>query len=183
MANYKTYYWHVRYKCSSGFWSEYSTAFSLTTQISEQAVHVKPIFGNTTVDEGDSVNIDVQVVNFTDGSPLNNATVTINIYNPSGAKVVDGASMTYITGSNGIYRYSYTVPSTSGSYLYEVTATQAGKSGYGAANFEVGTLAADVTAILEDTGTTLPAQISGVETKVDAVQSDVTAIRAKDRHY
>ena len=41
-------------------------------------------------------------------------------------------------------QYSYTVPSTSGSYLYEVTATQGTKSGYGASNFEVRTLAADI---------------------------------------
>jgi len=176
LSNFTTYYWHVRYKDSSGFWSSYSTSTNFEISIMATAIGVLPVFGNTTVDQGDSINIDTQVVNFSDGSPLNSATVTINIYNPSGTKVVDGASMTYISGSNGIYRYSYIVPSTSGSYLYEVTAIQASKTGYGAANFEVRTTQADITAILEDTGTTLPAQIGGVETKVDTVQTTVTGI-------
>ena len=144
LNNFTTYYWHVQYKDSSGFWSEYSTSTNFEISIMATAIKVLPVFGNTTVDQGDTVKIDTQVLNFSDGSPLNSATVTINIYNPSGTKVVDGASMTYISGSNGIYRYSYTVPSTSGSYLYEVTATQASKTGYGAANFEVRTIASDI---------------------------------------
>ena len=144
LSNFTTYYWHARYKDSSGFWSAYSTSTNFEINISATAVEVRPVFGNTTVDQGDSVQIDVQVINFTDGSPLNSATSTINIYNPSGTKIVNGATMTYVSGSNGIYRYSYTVPSTSGSYLYEVTATQGSKSGYGASNFEVRTLASDI---------------------------------------
>lgn len=144
LSNFTTYYWHARYKDSSGFWSSYSTATNFEINISATAVEVRPVFGNTTVDQGDSVKIDAQVINFTDGSPLNSATSTINIYNPSGIKIVDGVAMTYVTGSNGIYRYSYTVPSTSGSYLYEVIATQGSKTGYGASNFEVRTIAADV---------------------------------------
>ncbi|TSA56661.1 hypothetical protein D4R42_03095 [bacterium] len=147
LSNFTTYYWHVRYKDSSGFWSEFSTSTNFEISIMATAIEVLPVFGNTTVDQGDTVKIDTQVLNFSDGSPLNSATVTINIYNPSGTKIVDGDSMTYISGSNGIYRYSYIVPSTSGSYLYEVTATQASKTGYGAANFEVRTLAADVSSI------------------------------------
>ncbi|MDO9579587.1 MAG: hypothetical protein Q7J06_03335, partial [Bacteroidales bacterium] len=94
LTNYSTYYWKVRYKDSSGFWSSYSTSTYFSIQISETAVEVRPVFGNTTVDQGDNIKIDVQVINFTDGSPLNNATSTIDIYNPSGTKIVDAASMT-----------------------------------------------------------------------------------------
>ena len=144
LTNYSTYYWKVRYKDSSGFWSSYSTSTNFSIQISETAVDVQPVFGKITVDQGDAVKIDTQVLNFTDGSPLNSATSTINIYNPSGSKIVDGATMTYVSGSNGIYRYAYTVPSVSGSYLYEVIATQGSKSGYGASNFEVKTIATDI---------------------------------------
>jgi len=147
LSNFTTYYWHARYKDSSGFWSEYSATTNFEISITATAVEVRPVFGNTTVDQGDSVKIDVQVINFTDGSPLNSATSIINIYNPSGSKIVDGAAMTYVTGSNGVYRYSYTVPSTSGSYLYEVTATQGTKNGYGASNFEVRTIASDITSV------------------------------------
>ena len=170
LSNFTTYYWHVRYKDSSGFWSEYSTSTNFEINITATAIEVLPVFGNTTVGQGDTVKIDTQVLNFSDGSPLNSATVTINIYNPSGTKIVDGDSMTYISGSNGIYRYSYIVPSTSGSYLYEVTATQASKTGYGAANFEVGTLAADLTAI--------KGYVDTVESGIADLDSDLVAHEA-----
>ena len=104
-----------------------------------------PIFGNTTVDQGDTVKIDIQVLNLTNGSPINDATATISIFNSSGTKLVDTADMTYLTGSSGIYRYSYTIPSTSGSYTYEAIASSSSKIGYTAANFEVRTIAADLT--------------------------------------
>lgn len=191
LTNYFTYYWKVRYKDSSGFWSSYSTSTYFSIQISETAVEVRPVFGNTTVDQGDSVKIDVQVINFTDGSPLNSATSTINIYNPAGAKIVDGAAMTYVTGSNGIYRYAYTVPSTSGSYLYEVTATQGSKSGYGASNFEVRTIVADVgsaKSTVESEQTAQTAERSSQEaertaqaesrTKVEDIQTKVTDVQS-----
>jgi hypothetical protein len=143
LSNFSTYFWRVRYKDSSGQWSAYSTATNFETSITATAVEVRPIFGNTTVDQGDSVNIDAQVINFTDGSPLNSASSTITIYNPAGSKIVTGASMSYVSGSNGIYRYAYTVPTESGSYLYEVTAVQGSKTGYGSSNFEVRTIGAD----------------------------------------
>ncbi len=147
LSNFSTYYWRVRYKDSSGTWSKYSTATKFSINISATSVAITPVFGKITVNQGDSVNIDVQVKNFTDGAPLNNATSTISIYNPSGTKIVNNVAMTYVTGSNGIYRYVYTIPLVSGSYLYEVKATSGNNSGYGASNFEVKTIAADVSSI------------------------------------
>ena len=146
LNNLTSYNWRVRHKDSSGQWSSYSTPTSFAVQISATAVSVDPVFGNTTVDQGDEIKIDAQIVNFTDGSPLNNANSTVTIYNPAGTKIVNSVPMVYVTGSNGIYRYAYTVPNESGSYLYEVTATVSGKSGYGAKNFEVRTIGADTAA-------------------------------------
>lgn len=192
LSNFTTYYWHVRYKDSSGFWSEYSATTNFEISITATAVEVRPVFGNTTVDQGDTVKIDAQVINFTDGSPLNSATSTINIYNPSGTKIVDGAAMTYVAGSNGIYRYSYTVPSTSGSYLYEATATQGSKTGYGASNFEVRTIASDIssaksTVQSEQTAQEAERTAQSTErteqadsrTKVEDVQTKVTDVQTK----
>jgi len=179
LTNYATYYWKVRYMDSSGFWSAYSTSTRFSIQISETAVEVRPIFGNTTVDQGDSVNIDAQVVNFTDGSPLNSATSTINIYNPSGVKIVDAATMTHVAGSNGIYRYPYIVPENSGSYLYELIAIQGSKSGYGASNFEVRTIARDIgsarsTVESEQTVQTLERAAQEISrTEVSVIKKDV----------
>jgi len=144
LADRATYYWHVRYKDSLGQWSSYSTITSFA--VSESIVSVVPVFGNTVVDQGDAVNIDVQV-KLTNGTVINNATTTISIYNPSGTKIVDGVVMTSVASSSGIYRYGYTIPAVSGSYLYEVTSISDNRTGYGAANFEVRTIASDVSSV------------------------------------
>lgn len=141
LSDRSVYFRHVRYKDSGGQWSQYSTATRFL--VAESEVVVAPVFGGTVVDQGDSVQIDAQA-KLADGSVINDATVTISIFNPSGTKIVDEATMTYLTDSNGVYRYAYTIPTTSGSYLYEVTAVSGGVTGYGAANFEVRTIAADV---------------------------------------
>ena len=171
LANYKTYYWRVRYQDSSDFWSSYSDPTQFSIQISEAAVEVRPVFGSTTVDQGEEVAIDVQVLNFTDGSPLNSADTTITIYDPSGSKIVEDAEMTYLTGSNGIYRYSYTVPAESGSYLYEAAAAAGEKNGYGAANFEVRTLYTDVEDIKSD--------VEYIRTQVDSLMTKLNLLEGK----
>jgi len=165
LSDRSTYYWRVRYQDSNSQWSEYSTATSFF--VSESKVTVEPLFGSTVVDQGDSVKIDAQV-KLADGTVINDATVTINIYNPGGTKIVTAGSMSYVTDSSGIYRYSYTVPAVSGSYLYEVTAVSDGETGYGAGNFEARTIAANITSISSTVGT--------IDTNVDTANSSLTTI-------
>ncbi len=182
LNNFTTYYWHVRYKDSSGFWSEYSATTNFEISVTATAVEVRPVFGNTTVDQGDTVKIDVQVINFTDGSPLNNTSSIISIYNPSGSKIVTGDNMSYVSGSNGIYRYSYNVPTVSGSYLYEVTAVLGNKNGYAAANFEVRTIASDITDIKSDVSY-IRTQIDSLHTKVDTIDTNIDTLIDKWKVY
>lgn len=157
LADRNTYYWRVRYADSSGQWSEYSSATRFV--VSESIVNVRPLFGSTVIDQGDSIYIDA-LVELTNGTVINDATVTINIYNPAGTLIVSGATMSYFAGSSGVYRYSFTVPALSGSYLYEVTAVSNSKTGYGAANFEARTIAADVTSIKSTVESEETAQIA-----------------------
>lgn len=146
LANLQTYSWRVRYQDSIDEWSEWSTGTSFTVNIPVTSIQINPAFGGVTVDQGDSVNIDIQLLNFANGTPMSDAeSVVVDIYNPSGTKLVDDGEMSYISGSSGLYRYSYTIPDTSGSYLYEVVAEKDGNYGYGAANFEVRTISADIT--------------------------------------
>jgi hypothetical protein len=175
LNNLTSYNWRVRHKDSSGQWSSYSTPTSFAVQISATAVSVDPVFGNTTVDQGDEIKIDAQIVNFTDGSPLNNANSTVTIYNPAGTKIVNSVPMVYVTGSNGIYRYAYTVPNESGSYLYEVTATQGSKTGYGSSNFEVRTIGADTAS----TKSTVESEATAQSAERDAQDTERTAQSAE----
>ncbi len=190
------YYWRVRFLDSNSHWSPYSLPTRFL--ISESEVVIKPVFGGSVVNQGDDIKIDAQV-KLGDGTVINDADVTIDVYNPSGTKIVDAQTMTYLTGSNGIYRYPYTIPATSGSYLYQVTAVSDDITGYGAANFEVRTIASDVTSVvstvnaeqvsqaaerLAQEAERLSAEAARVlaeasQAKVEDVQTKVTDIQSK----
>lgn len=141
LSDRNSYYWRVRYQDSSSQWSAYSTSTRFV--VAESGVSVIPTFGNISVDQGDVVKIDAQV-KLANGQVIDDATVRIDIFNPAGTKIVTNQTMSYLSGSNGVYRYSYTIPEANGSYLYTVNATSDGKVGYGASNFEVGTTDSDI---------------------------------------
>lgn len=156
LSDRNSYHFRVRYQDSEDYWSEYSTPTRFN--VAESVVSVTPAFGNISVDQGDVVKIDAQV-KLQNGVVINDATVTIDIFNPSGTKIVTEQSMSYLSGSSGIYRYSYTVPATSGSYLYTVNATSDGQTGYGAANFQVGVTDTNITDIQD--------RVTSLQTNVD----------------
>lgn len=150
-----SYFWRVRYQDSSEQWSSFSSATKFN--VSESVVSVTPVFGQIVVDQGDVVKIDAQV-KLTNGTTLNTATVTVSIYDPIGNKIVNNQEMVYLADSSGIYRFSYTTPEVSGSYLYEVRAIIDGVSGYGAANFEIRTTNSD---------------IGNIQSKVESIQDNI----------
>lgn len=179
LSNNTVYYWQVRYQDGDGSWSSYSTAtrFLVQQSTSSSIAKLTPLFGSTVVDQGDSVKIDAQFLSSA-GAPINDATTTINIYKPSGTLIVTSQAMSYIASSNGIYRYAYTIPSTNGSYLYDVTATSGSTTGYGSANFEVRTYGADITAT-RSTLNTVSSNVNTVSTNVDTINSNVTTVKTK----
>jgi len=165
-----TYFWKVRYQDEIGVWSSYSSETAFSTGVVPITVIA---VGATEYTAGETARLSVQVTD-ADGSAVNDATVAINIYSPSGILLIDGmsTSMDYLADSNGLYYYNYTIPATIGVYTYDVTATYSSQTGYSAHTFHVAQFAADITAILEDTGTTLPAQITAVQTDVTAILED-----------
>lgn len=187
LSDKNVYYWRVRYQDASEMWSSYSTPTRFLVSQSVPTVSVKPVFGSTIVDQGDAVKVDAQILS-SNGSTINDATVTLDVYNPSGTKIVTNQTMTYISGSNGIYRYAYTIPSVNGSYLYDVKAVSGSITGYGASNFEVRTISADLTSaksivntinsnvatLISEIGT---GNISAIKTKTDTISwTDVTGL-------
>jgi len=57
------------------------------------------------------------------GQPANTATITFNLFKKDGTKLVDGASLTYIEGSNGLYGYAFTAPATVERMVADVAST------------------------------------------------------------
>jgi len=63
-----------------------------------------------------------------DGSPCNtlaSSSITATVYKSDGTKIIDGAQMTYVTGSNGIYKYDFPANTFSeeGVYVIDVMAS------------------------------------------------------------
>lgn len=69
------------------------------------------------------------------GNPVNNATATLTLWDSAGNKELDGVSMTYITSSQGLYEYDFTVPSELGVYVVEVVT--ANPTSYGSGEIHV----------------------------------------------
>ncbi len=177
MKNFNNYYWRVKYKSSGGQWSEWSSATKFSVNVSANSVKVKPILSGT-FKPGTTIPIEVQVLNFADGSPLNSAIVTVSVFNPAGTKVVDNVSMTYQIGSHGVYQFNFIAPAISGSYRYEVSAVQISDSGYGSANFHISRTAA----IIEQEAAAQEAERSKQEAhriKQDAERAKQDAERTK----
>ena len=65
----------------------------------------------------------VEVLDATD-NPVNNATVVLDLMDSSGNLVLDGVSMSYIAGSDGIYKYDFTTPAVEGTYIAVATCAQ-----------------------------------------------------------
>lgn len=164
IARDKTYYWRVRHKDNSGSltpWSSYSAGTTVT--ISDAAIDIK-ISGQGSYNPGNSIELLGQLQDLATNASVNDATLTINIYNPSKTKVVNAAAMTYLAGSNGLYTYTYTAPSTLGSYIFDMSATASStfaatpqRKGYNASTFSVAQSGGSVTnlenALIGATGT------------------------------
>ncbi len=80
-----------------------------------------------------------------DGSPANSATTSLTLYKTDGTKVLNSVSMSYIAGSNGIYKYDITAPVDEGVYLADVASTN--PTAYGSAEVHVSATANKVALI------------------------------------
>lgn len=69
------------------------------------------------------------------GDPVNDATVSLTLWDPDGNKELDGVSMSYVTGSQGIYGYDFTVPEDPGVYVADIIS--ANPTGYGSTELHV----------------------------------------------
>lgn len=142
-----TYFWKVRYRDDfvPGHFSLDSKETSFTTFSTAVttliAIKIQPLAGKTDFFGGETIPLDAQVVNATNGSPVNDATATISIFNPTSTKIVDSQPMILVSGSNGVYRFNFVAPSTNGVYAYEVRAEKGGEVDLSAANLQVGAAA------------------------------------------
>lgn len=174
LSNLTTYFWRVRYKDSSGFWSNYSTPTKFL--VSKTEIQVDALSSNLTTDPEKNINLDAQI-KLTDGSALDDAVVKIDIFNPDGEKIATAKTMDYLSGSDGIYRYSLIAPTQSGNYVYEVIASWNDKTGYGAGNFIVNEIKKTTPTITPTTDTkspdTKPPVTDGVDAKIDDLKSQL----------
>lgn len=83
------------------------------------------------------------------GDPANGATVKLTLFEKDGTKILDSVTMTYITNSNGLYKYEFTAPSTTKRMVADVASEN--PTAYGSEDIYVSKFAEEIVAILEDT--------------------------------
>ena len=86
---------------------------------------------------GEDGTLYAQVLNG-DGSPANAANVTLTLWAADGDKILDEVTMTYVTASQGIYKYDFTCPEELGTYIADVVS--ASPTGYGSSTIHVSEL-------------------------------------------
>lgn len=84
------------------------------------------------------------------GEPANDATVTLTLFKPDGTKVLDSVSMTYITDSNGLYKYEFTAPAAISRLVADVKSTN--PTAYGSEDIYVAEFTENIDAILKVAG-------------------------------
>jgi len=95
--------------------------------------------GATEYETGDEGKFMVQYIRTIAGSPSpeNAANCTVNVTYPNGTLYLTNYQLDYLTGSNGIYEKTFTVPSTVGVYTADYYCLKAPKSVYGSDTFHV----------------------------------------------
>jgi hypothetical protein len=63
------------------------------------------------------------------GNPVSTAIVTLDLFKSDGTKYLDSKTMSYISGSNGLYKYSFIAPSEIQRMIADVKSTN--PSAYG----------------------------------------------------
>lgn len=70
-------------------------------------------------------------------NPINNGQCFVTTYYPNLTKFLNNQQMTYITGSNGIYTYNLTLPSTYGIYINDFKCKRGGIKTYTSGEFHI----------------------------------------------
>jgi len=110
----------------------------LLTNLTVTANVLGSVIANSTFDEikftgateylaGDDGRAMVQFMRTSGGSPqpISDGTCNISIFYPNSSLFIDNQSMTYLSGSNGIYTYDYVVPDTFGIYVIDSSCVRA----------------------------------------------------------
>lgn len=80
-------------------------------------------------------------------SPVNTASCNVTIYYPNGTAYISDANAHYLPGTDGIYFYNFTIPSTQGVYESQFYCLNGAKDYYSSGTFHVSAMGASITSI------------------------------------
>lgn len=166
------YWWRICAVNAQGDnWSENTWTFEITEVVGAPKIIVPRVFASVYT-KGESGTVWAQVLD-SNGDPVNTATVTLTVWKPDRTKYLDAVSMTFATGSDGIYNYALTAPDVLGTYLCSVKATWNGSTAYGSGEFQVASWAEKIESILDN----LLAHRDAVESKVNAIHDNLLYVK------
>lgn len=84
------------------------------------------------------------------GEPGNGAMVKLTLFEPDGAKILDEVLMSYITGSNGLYKYEFTAPTAISRLVADVKSTD--PTAYGSEDIYVAEFTENIDSIMKVAG-------------------------------
>jgi hypothetical protein len=98
--------------------------------------------GGTEYRIGETGKASVQLIKTIAGNPepVLTATCSVDIYYPNETLIISNANAPYISGSDGIYTYNFTVPGMEGIYVEEFNCTDGPKKYYASGTFHVSRL-------------------------------------------
>lgn len=95
--------------------------------------------GGTEYSSGEEGKAATQLLTIVAGNPtpITTANCTIDIYYPNNTLFISGGQASFVSGSDGLYDYNFTVPSTLGIYKEEFSCTSGVKTYYASGTFHV----------------------------------------------
>ena len=141
--------------------------------------------GGTEYSSGETGISSVQFQRISGGNPttINDGTCNITINYPNGSVFINNANAPYLSGSNGIYRYSFTVPTTYGIYDTDFHCVRGNTDGYASGSFHVSnwtdtilgipTTLSIINSHISDVNTSIYARLGQIDTKIDSIQTDL----------
>lgn len=107
------------------------------------------------------------------GTPVNDGSCSVSIFYPNNTAFVRYRDANYLTDSNGIYRYNFTVPNTEGVYDVDFNCSKGKTEVYIAGSFHVASWANSIIQI----NTTI-VNLSAIMNKLNEIQINISSINS-----
>jgi len=144
--------------------------------------------GGTEYSGGETGITSVQFQRISGGNPIviNDGLCNVTINYPNGSIFISNAGATHLSGSNGIYRYTFTVPTTYGIYDTDFHCIKVNTDAYASGSFHVSNWTAQILGMpatlsiinshISDVNISIYSRLNQIDSKIDSIHSDLLLV-------